>query len=457
MKNILIRMIRVIPIILIVIITFIMNVKNPARNSAELSEEETSTEDYVRTDYLDSEGNISFAGDKGYATVIKTKQDGYVVLEQYFDEKGKLTVLPAGYAQIFRVYEGDLNIEIIYLDVRNKPVVVSSGYDTIRRTYTEAGKADIDTYWIGDKQIRRKEGYWQYQRIYDESNRICEVRYLDLEGNPVRNTSGYALIRRTHIAPATIDMYFDEDLKPAASTLGQYGEMTETVDGTVITTYLDAAGEPDNTIRGYAIVKREGTRTLYYDKDGNPVTIGRSQYGIEKVNGQNVYLDADGERMFRIDNILNTRPYLVLVFGVLMTVAAIVVRGKAKAVFLIFYIIFIGIMTIAFRESGDRRAVFEVFKSYRQFMVSSTIRQDILNNIWLFVPLGAALYDPKHRLRWFWAVLLSVGIEVLQYFTGIGVCELDDVFSNGLGAIIGYVTAHGLGVFKRTLVAENYE
>ena len=36
------------------------------------------------------------------------------------------------------------------------------------------------------------------------------VRYLDLEGNPVRNTSGYALIRRTYIAPATIDMYFDD-------------------------------------------------------------------------------------------------------------------------------------------------------------------------------------------------------------------------------------------------------
>ena len=434
-----------IPILLIIIITYIMNIKNPIRNSDELSEEETSTEDYVRTDYVDSEGNISFAGDKGYATVIKTKQDGHVVLEQYFDEKGKLTVLPAGYAQISRVYEGDLNIEIIYLDVRNQPVVVSSGYDTIRRTYTEAGKADIDTYWIGDQQVRRKEGYWQYQRSYDKSSRICEVRYLDLEGNPVRNTSGYALIRRTYIAPATIDMYFDEDLKPAASTLGQYGEMTETVDGTIITTYLDAAGEPDNTIRGYAIVKREGTRTLYYDKDGNPVTIGRGQYGMEKVNGQNVYLDADGKQMFRIDNILNTRPYLVLIFGVLMTMVAILVRGKVKVVFLICYIIFIGIMTIAFRESGNRRAVFELFKSYKEFMISPTTRQDILNNVWLFVPLGAALYDPGRRFRWLWAFALSIAIEVVQYFTGIGVCEFDDVFSNGLGALIGYVVAYSFG------------
>ena len=115
---------------------------------------------------------------------------------------------------------------------------------------------------------------------------------------------------------------------------------------------------------------------MYYDKDGNPVTIGRSQFGIEKVNGQNVYLDATGEQMLRIDNILNTRPYLVLIFGVLMTMVAILVRGKVKVVFLICYIIFIGIMTIAFRESGNRRAVFELFKSYKEFMISPTTRQN---------------------------------------------------------------------------------
>ncbi|MBO6309727.1 MAG: VanZ family protein [Oribacterium sp.] len=431
-----------IPILLIVIITFIMNVKNPARNSTELSEEETSTDDYVRIDYLDSEGNISFARDKGYATVIKTKKDGHVVLEQYFDEKGKLTVLPAGYAQISRAYEGGLNTEIIYLDPGNEPVVVSDGYDTIRRTYTDAGKADIDTYWIGDEQVERKQGYWQYQRVYDKANRICALQYLGQDGELVKNTSGYALIRCSYIDSATIDMYFDEDLQPAVSTLGQYGKMTETVDGTTTTTYLDAAGKPENTNRGYAVVKSEGTRTLYYDKDGNPVTIGRGQFGIEKVNGQNVYLDANGEQMIRIDNVLNTRPYLVLIFGVLMTMIAILVRGKVKVVFLICYIIFIGIMTIAFRESGNRRAVFELFKSYKEFMISPTTRQDILNNVWLFVPLGAALYDSGRPFRWLWAFALSIAIEVVQYFTGIGVCEFDDVFSNGLGALIGYVAAY---------------
>ncbi len=430
------------PVLFIIIITFILNIKQSSVNSAELSKEETSTEDYERIDYLDSEGHITFAGDKGYATAIKTKKDGHVVLEQYFDEKGNLTVLPAGYAQISRVYEGKFNTEIIYLDALDSRAVLRDGYDTIRRTYTDAGKADTDTYWIGDKQVERKQGYWQYQRVYDESNHVCELKYMDQEGNLVSNTSGYALIRRSYTDTGTIDMYFDEDLQPVASTLGQYGKMTETVDGVNVTTYLDAEGKPDNTTRGYAVEKKEGTRTLYFDKEGSPVTVGRGQYGIEKVNGQEVYLDETGEQMLRIDNILNTRPYLVLIFGVLVTIAAIMVRGKVKIVFLIFYIIFIGIMTIAFREAGDHRAVFELFKSYKEFLISPATRQNILNNIWLFVPLGAALYDPKHRFGWVWALALSVLIETVQYVTGIGLCEMDDVFSNVLGALIGYGAAY---------------
>ena len=67
------------------------------------------------------------------------------------------------------------------------------------------------------------------------------------------------------------------------------------------------------------------------------------------------------------------------------------------------------------------------------------MRADILRNIWLFVPIGAFLYRfyPK---RWIVIipVVISFFIEAIQYFTGIGLCELDDVISNGLGGAIGY-------------------
>lgn len=102
---------------------------------------------------------------------------------------------------------------------------------------------------------------------------------------------------------------------------------------------------------------------------------------------------------------------------------------------------------MVYREPGESSAVFELFASYRDFFRSPTTRQNILNNIWLFVPLGAALYDPEHRGRWLWAVALSIVIESVQWFTGIGLCEVDDVISNSLGALIGYGVAEAMGGF----------
>ncbi|MDT3843924.1 MAG: VanZ family protein [Bacillota bacterium] len=413
-----------------------------------MSKEETSTADYDRIDYLDSEGHITFAGDKGYATVIKTKNDGHVILEQYFDEKGNLTVLPAGYAQISRRYEGKRNIEVVYLDARDHRTVVRDGYDTIRRTYTDAGKADIETYWIGERQVERKQGYWQYQRVYDESNHICELRYLDQGGDLIRNTSGYAVVHRSYDGEATIDMYFDENLNPVTSDLGQYGKRTEALGDVQVTTYLDEKGEAHNTNRGYAIVKKEGAKTQYYDADEKPVTIGRNQYGLEKVNGQSVYLNENGEPMIRLDNVLNTRPYLVLLFGILLTVVTMAVRGKGSAVFLIIYIFFILYMTMAYRETGDSHGVFELFRSYKEFFSSAMTRQNILNNIWLFVPFGAILGRFERKGLWIWAVALSAAIELVQLGTGIGLFEFDDILSNSIGAGIGYGLARSFRRFR---------
>ena len=64
-------------------------------------------------------------------------------------------------------------------------------------------------------------------------------------------------------------------------------------------------------------------------------------------------------------------------------------------------------------------------------------------NILLFVPFGAILYRlRKHAKVLLVAVAVSVGIEVVQYFMGIGLCELDDVVSNCLGAGMGMLIAY---------------
>jgi glycopeptide antibiotics resistance protein len=64
--------------------------------------------------------------------------------------------------------------------------------------------------------------------------------------------------------------------------------------------------------------------------------------------------------------------------------------------------------------------------------------REIRNNIFLFIPFGMII----SRVRPKWSSILnvlqvSVGIEILQFITGSGVYELDDIFSNMLGGTIG--------------------
>ncbi|MBQ5430403.1 MAG: VanZ family protein [Lachnospiraceae bacterium] len=40
---------------------------------------------------------------------------------------------------------------------------------------------------------------------------------------------------------------------------------------------------------------------------------------------------------------------------------------------------------------------------------------------------------------WFWAILFSGGIEVLQLLTCVGSCDVDDVILNSTGAVLGYI------------------
>ena len=66
------------------------------------------------------------------------------------------------------------------------------------------------------------------------------------------------------------------------------------------------------------------------------------------------------------------------------------------------------------------------------------MRMGILNNIWLFVPLGTILYRLFPRIYIvFVPILISIAVEVSQYLLGVGLCEVDDVVSNGLGGLIG--------------------
>lgn len=67
----------------------------------------------------------------------------------------------------------------------------------------------------------------------------------------------------------------------------------------------------------------------------------------------------------------------------------------------------------------------------------------IIGNILLFLPLGFLLPLTWSKLEHWWSVtligaILSLAIELTQYITRTGLCELDDLFHNTLGTFTGY-------------------
>ncbi len=86
-----------------------------------------------------------------------------------------------------------------------------------------------------------------------------------------------------------------------------------------------------------------------------------------------------------------------------------------------------------------------LFSSYREIWSQWTLRsvQMVAFNILMFVPLGILLPLLSDSLRSFGIVLLlalifTFTIETVQLANHTGMFELDDLFNNTLGAVIGY-------------------
>ena len=244
--------------------------------------------------------------------------------------------------------------------------------------------------------------------------------------------------------------------------LGQAGERYtyDRYDRINQVTYLDKNGKSTPTILGYTIMKktyyRDGTEktNMYFDSLGNPVSLSKGQYGIKYVGNIVLYLNRNGQIKIGVDNLLNGFPFMVVVVGILVCIVlCLFPRSLEKAVLLV-YMIFIFYETLMFRETGDIRANLVLFSYADTFMTNWRTRVDVINNIWLFVPFGAGLYAIYRKKRvWIAAFILSLTVELIQYFTGLGIAELDDIFGNTLGGIIGVgfgsVIFYEIGKWKR--------
>lgn len=148
--------------------------------------------------------------------------------------------------------------------------------------------------------------------------------------------------------------------------------------------------------------------------------------------------------MFRLNDFLHHHPLVVVLIGTVLIFVSVLTPRRVNYWLLILYSIFILYMTL-WDRSGESRAKLELFWSYKQFFTSKLLRQEIVNNIWLFIPLGAMLCKLWPKV-WILIVPLvfSIAVEAVQFVTGFGLCEIDDVISNSLGGVIGFVLGKGI-------------
>ena len=434
--------------------------------SSELSIRETVDGSVTSTSYVNPDGVITEAIDIGYATVCRMRDDSdRVVEEQYLDASGNPVARYGDYYGLSYEYD-ETGTVITYLDAEGNPVKCSAGYSTIVRTQV-GGRASDDFYYdLNGQQVQCSGGYYGVHREYNAEGQNISLTFLDKSGHAVCISSDCAGVTYQRDENGTVvgEQYFDTDGNPARSLLGQYGELYQRNEQGYIgqITYLDADSNPAPTNAGYTILKRtyhrDGTADtdMYFDANGNPKALSKGQYGIKRSGKVNLLLDRNGNIMLCVDNLLNGFPCMVVVFGCVVCLLMIVLPKSLSVVLTIVYVAFILYETLMFRESGNARTNFVLFSYAGKFLKEQSVRVGVINNIWLFIPLGTGLY------RWFqkkWVLVIpfvmSVAIETTQYITGLGIAEFDDVFGNTMGGWIGVLAAYTMMTWRKGKISHH--
>ena len=122
-------------------------------------------------------------------------------------------------------------------------------------------------------------------------------------------------------------------------------------------------------------------------------------------------------------------------------------RGKLPAAKLpvaafVIYLALMLVITFLSRESGDSKGIdLELFSTWG---INDRNNAFVVENVLLFLPYGFLASWAFKRMRRFWNCTLlgavtSLGIESLQLITARGYFQIDDILTNTLGTVIGYL------------------
>ena len=119
------------------------------------------------------------------------------------------------------------------------------------------------------------------------------------------------------------------------------------------------------------------------------------------------------------------------------------------------YIAIVLWITLIDREWGDHKAkllpFWELANVIKGVERSFYIKQ-IVGNLTMLLPFGFMLPMLKKvtlKQVLLISMLFSISIEVVQFVTGRGLMEFDDVFNNTVGAVLGYIIYHEITHSKK--------
>ena len=135
---------------------------------------------------------------------------------------------------------------------------------------------------------------------------------------------------------------------------------------------------------------------------------------------------------------LNAHQELLIGIVAVLFLLSVLGTEKQNRILLALYGAWILYATLLSRSPGARRASLTLFWSYRLLPGSLYFQRQVMSNILLFVPVGMFLFRLRPKGSTFCIpFLVSFGVEILQYLTGRGLFEIDDLISNTLGGLIG--------------------
>lgn len=119
-------------------------------------------------------------------------------------------------------------------------------------------------------------------------------------------------------------------------------------------------------------------------------------------------------------------------------------KKEIQIVLFVAYCGFIVWMTLLNRHQYEHRIIrLELFWAFREWKAGEPYGKVdsilYLKNILFFMPFGFLIPIKKSwKQVTVTAVLVSVAIELIQVATKYGECEIDDVISNTVGALVGF-------------------